>query len=750
MRDASRDTRAAGVPHPFIRVNFDVRVYNSDGKARVDVSVENVLDKAGARTLTYDADHRQRHSRLQPGSRGAFLSDSLAEDVRGGALPFGTIVPDMTPFNLSRALPPYLGVVNDRIDVMGGPNYAILQTGALAEDMSAHGGRDALAPYPDWAARYLVHKRPEELAFLLANGDLSGSWPIHVREDDASLTPGVGPGRFVSVTERSGIWLDERAESQGVDFVKGTPLAMKEYTDVCVAHAPPNLAETCRRPAPGQSRLIPDNAHQPSLAYVPYQITGDRYYADEIAFWANYSMLRTYNGDGLRGSTGILANNEVRGFGWTLRNIADAAAYHPDAAVRAYFQEKVANNLKWLDDYVLKQGSIDGVPVLWTGYRPEVAYISLWEQTYLAFGIDRANRHGFIGGLTHRDAIAKLQYKLFTSAPVYLRETTQAADTTLPDGSPVKAGTLLTWGAPYLIGVGVPGACIDAASGSSFECWQKFTLHTTLAQLSTQTHNLSLQRTFAGFYGPEARLNLMTAREAGWAGAQEAYDYLWPFVAVDNFWGNDPAHPISDLAERAGWAIDFYPTAAPPAPTPTPVSAAITSPAPGSTLTSDHQLFQWNAGTGVTRYKLDVGTSVGGSEIFSGALTAPLEQLVTGLPTDGSTIRVRLSSEINGGLQFTDYAYIAYTNHPPLVTVIAARSGSVGDAVQQQVVASDPDGDALTYSAVNLTAGLAINPSTGLITGTLTAGNSLVTVRASDGRLSGESFTWRVRGRRCS
>ena len=84
-----------------------------------------------------------------------------------------------------------------------------------------------------------------------------------------------------------------------------------------------------------QTRLIPDNAHQPSLAYVPYLLTGDRYYADEMAFWADYAMIRTYNGDGVRGSLGILAYNEVRGFGWALRNIADAAAYHPDGAFAA-------------------------------------------------------------------------------------------------------------------------------------------------------------------------------------------------------------------------------------------------------------------------------------------------------------------------------------------------------------------------------------------------------------------------------
>jgi hypothetical protein len=38
--------------------------------------------------------------------------------------------------------------------------------------------------------------------------------------------------------------------------------------------------------------LAPDDEHQPSLALVPYLLTGDRYYADEMAFWANYGIAR--------------------------------------------------------------------------------------------------------------------------------------------------------------------------------------------------------------------------------------------------------------------------------------------------------------------------------------------------------------------------------------------------------------------------------------------------------------------------
>jgi putative Ig domain-containing protein len=70
--------------------------------------------------------------------------------------------------------------------------------------------------------------------------------------------------------------------------------------------------------------------------------------------------------------------------------------------------------------------------------------------------------------------------------------------------------------------------------------------------------------------------------------------------------------------------------------------------------------------------------------------------------------------------------------------------------VSVQVIATDPDGDPLTYSANNLPAGLGIDPGTGLISGTLAAGASAgspysVQVSASDGGSTDtESFLWTV------
>ena len=46
-------------------------------------------------------------------------------------------------------------------------NFGILKSGALDPIMSDHSGRAELAPFPDWTARYLVHKDPAQRAFVL-------------------------------------------------------------------------------------------------------------------------------------------------------------------------------------------------------------------------------------------------------------------------------------------------------------------------------------------------------------------------------------------------------------------------------------------------------------------------------------------------------------------------------------------------------------------------------------------------------
>src|SRR6267143_1345927 len=63
-------------------------------------------------------------------------------------------------------------------------------------------------------------------------------------------------------------------------------------------------------------------------------------------------------------------------------------------------------------------------------------------------------------------------------------------------------------------------------------------------------------------------------------------------------------------------------------------------------------------------------------------------------------------------------------------------------------LATDPDGDVLTYSATGLPGGLSVSATTGVISGTLSytsAGLHTVTATVSDGTLaSSQTFAWTV------
>src|SRR5262249_51167691 len=69
--------------------------------------------------------------------------------------------------------------------------------------------------------------------------------------------------------------------------------------------------------------------------------------------------------------------------------------------------------------------------------------------------------------------------------------------------------------------------------------------------------------------------------------------------------------------------------------------AAMSTPAPGSVLSGSAVTFTWLVGAG-SAYWLDVGTSQGSGNIFGQNVGLATTQAVTGIPTNGNTIFVRL------------------------------------------------------------------------------------------------------------
>src|SRR5262249_9033848 len=150
---------------------------------------------------------------------------------------------------------------------------------------------------------------------------------------------------------------------------------------------------------------------------------------------------------------------------------ADAASFLPDAdPLKAYFADKIANNLAWHDGYAANHTTplgtffdhLDNVFNVWSIFRQ-------WQNNYVAWAIDRANQQGFSGGLSLRDELAQFTLKLFTSGPDYPRED----------------------GAPYELAVGSVSNNLPI-------------YYTTLGDVYSATNAISGFVPFAGYYGVDA------------------------------------------------------------------------------------------------------------------------------------------------------------------------------------------------------------------------------------------------------
>jgi hypothetical protein len=176
------------------------------------------------------------------------------------------------------------------------------------------------------------------------------------------------------------------------------------------------------------------------------------------------------------------------------------------------------------------------------------------------------------------------------------------------------------------------------------------------------------------------------------------------------------------------------------------LSFAIGSAAAAPSLTS---LSPSLAGIGapVTIKGTNFGATQGTSSVtFNGVKGVPsswsASSLVVPVPagaTSGPVI-VTVGGVASNALAFT-------VNAAPTLAPIANQTSVRSANVSLQLIATDPNGTPLTYSASGLPPGLSVNGATGLISGKLSKRTRTytVTARVSDGSLSSsQTFTWTV------
>jgi hypothetical protein len=243
---------------------------------------------------------------------------------------------------------------------------------------------------------------PRAKKIVLGNGDLAGSWPIHVRNSKT--------GRILTLDERPKFWLNGYREGD-----KERPLWKPDRTPPPPQKTPDGKAHPYY--------LSPDVAHMGSYAYVPYLVTGDYYYLEEAYFWANYALLAQWPVPRQDGR-GIMSD-QIRGNAWGLRNIGDAAFIAPDGGPEGrYFEERIHNNLAEMTAKMY--GPPEYNKLGFWGLRtvqdarignpanPQWMITAPWEHDYLIWSLHHLTELGFADAAKPRDFELRWQVGAFT------------------------------------------------------------------------------------------------------------------------------------------------------------------------------------------------------------------------------------------------------------------------------------------------------------------------------------------------
>ncbi|RZA32646.1 MAG: hypothetical protein EOP92_24965 [Lysobacteraceae bacterium] len=376
---------AAGVAHPLLNARFDVRWYSAlSKKALVSVSVEN--DKtftAGARNLTYDVkiDVGGRTVYTKPGlthyhhtrwRQSAWWDAASAPAVH---LQHNTayLIASKAVSNYDQSLVPSERELGQYATQLNDTNAGPMKIGPINSYMPTTGGRNDIGPLPGFSVMYLLSqdKRAKDVMMAVAEG--SGSWSMHLRD------------------EKTGYPL--RVDNEANKLLTTHPNANYKGP-LPVPRCANNDNSLCVTP------YTDDTAHQPSLAYLPYLVTGDYYYLEELQFWAASNPLATDPNNSGRGQ-GLVRWQQLRGQAWSLRTLGHVAYITPDQhPLKDYFTNQLDANLAFYHaTYVTGNPNQLGV---YDGSGEEAFQVTAsapWQDDYLTWSFGYLNELGFTKAL---------------------------------------------------------------------------------------------------------------------------------------------------------------------------------------------------------------------------------------------------------------------------------------------------------------------------------------------------------------
>lgn len=287
--------------HPHLNARLHTRILGNGAQIRTDMVIENNWTfKPNPSNITYELNVRQNGVLVYSQPKLTHYHRARWHKVlwTGAPAPQFRIRHFMPYFIKSRA------ILNYNLSLKVSENYLSSLAKSLAASNTKPMGNALLATYfpmtgarpeigvlPSWTAAYIITQDDRAYASMIANADAAAGVSVHYRDENT-----------------------------------GFPLDIKTHPDSTVRY---DISVPAIPEGTGTTIFEPDRAHQASFGYMPYLITGDAFYLEEMHFWASWNMSMSDPGSRQR-SDGLIFYEQTRGQAWALRSIGEAAFATPD------------------------------------------------------------------------------------------------------------------------------------------------------------------------------------------------------------------------------------------------------------------------------------------------------------------------------------------------------------------------------------------------------------------------------------
>lgn len=403
---------AGGSTHPHLSVYFHVRAYADAAGAVSRVRVDSVIENNWAYAPNpgdqrYDAKITVGEQRFDTKKLTHYRQARWHKVMWWNGSPKAYAQVDTEYLQSTGAISNYADLnVSQRFLDTRPSQFKPMTHGNQTPLMGQTGAQSAIGPLPRWTSTYVVSGAQGAFEWMLANDDAVGSYGFHYRDSET--------GRPLRITDHPYVTIADSRNAHRIskyNHDKG-----RRYK----ADLLPSCGNRCDSP------YTFDIAHHPSIGYVPYLVTGDYYYLEEMQFTASYIQLwanpayREYGKGRLRRAQG-----QTRAQAWGLRSIADAAFATPDNdPMKPYFENQVATILSdYLEHYV---DAANSNPLHFLGRQEEwVVYphhgksrvgIATWQMAFFTWAVGHTAEQGFDNAERFRKWLSEFQIGMMTNS----------------------------------------------------------------------------------------------------------------------------------------------------------------------------------------------------------------------------------------------------------------------------------------------------------------------------------------------